>query len=309
MTDREGEVVWDTGEIKLMAKIEPFNFNQLVFETRKKGATNNISWDGNCIKIDTSVYRGHILAYFDNNTIIANGRTVESNDYSANPGLASIDENVIEYYNLSDSTGGESFTWDFDLKLDDFDVDGPRFDIWLRDGNHTVSNEVKTINYTYNITVVKDGKRVVVENFDIDEKWYRENPDLPTRTLVVNLDTGEWWIESSIGGNLTGNAKDGHGNPVSEANISIGMKTTTTNLASRYVLKNLPPGNYGVTVSKSGYIPQLKTIKVKENQNTIANFVLVRDSESTKHKQYSSKTRSRSNQQVTVYSDVSIVQV
>ena len=120
----------------------------------------------------------------------------------------------------------------------------------------------------------------------------------------MNLDTGEWWIESSIGGNLTGNAKDGHGNPVSEANTSIGMKTTTTNLTSRYILKNLPPGNYGVTVSKSGYTPQLKTIKVKENQNTIANSVLVRDSESTKHKQYSSKTRSRSNQQVTVYSNV-----
>ena len=305
MTDKEGMVVWDTGEIKLMTKIDPFNFNQLVFETRKKDATNDISWDGDHIKIDTSVYRGHILAHFDNNTIITNGRTIESNDYSADPGLVPIDENVMEYYNLSDSTGGESFTWDFDLKLDDFDVDGPRFDIWLRDSNHTVSNEVKMINYTYNITVVKDGKKAVVENFDIDKEWYREYPDFPTRTLVVNLDTGEWWIESSVGGNLTGTVEDEYGSPISGAEVSIGMKTTATNLTGGYIFTNLPPGNYTVTVSKSGYIPQFKTVEVKENQTTIANFVLARDSNppsiSNVHHQ---PEIVQPNQQVTVYSDI-----
>ena len=305
ITDEEGAVVWDTGEVRLMAKIDPFNFNQLAFEVRKKDATNDISWDGSHIKMDTSVYRGHILAYFDNNTITANGKIIEDNDYSADPGLTPIDENVVEYYNLSSSTGGKAFMWDFDLKLADFTTDGPWVAVWLRNDNYTFDDKVKTINYTYNITATKDGKKTTVEGFDIDEEWHREYPSFPTKTLVINLDTGEWWIESSVGGNLTGTVKDEYGNPISGAEVSIGIRTTTTNSTGGYTFTNLPPENYTVTVSKSGYITQSKTVEVKENRTTIANFVLAKDlnspSISNVHQQ---PEVVQSDQQVTVYADV-----
>ena len=195
ITDEGGNIIWNTGEIKIMAKIGLLDLDQIAFEVRKKDATNDISWENGHIKVDTSVYRGRIRAYVDNMKIIANGTTIEDNDYSNDPGLKPIDENVIEYYDLSKSTGGESFIWEFDIELDEFDIDGPWISIWLRDGKHTPDPNEKIIDYTYTITVSKNGKNVTIHGFNIDSSWYRDDPNTPIKTLVINLDSGEWWIE------------------------------------------------------------------------------------------------------------------
>jgi len=79
---------------------------------------------------------------------------------------------------------------------------------------NTGTGEVKQDNFTYSITASKDGKTASMSGWDIDESWYREDPNTPTKTVVCNIDTGECWVEgvatnlsitnwSSTGGNPT----------------------------------------------------------------------------------------------------------
>ena len=64
--------------------------------------------------------------------------------------------------------------------------------------------EITPQNFTYTITAEEDGKTASLSGLDIDDTWYRENPNTPTKTVVCNIDTGECWIEEATTGILTG---------------------------------------------------------------------------------------------------------
>lgn len=47
-----------------------------------------------------------------------------------------------------------------------------------------------TTDFNYDITVEKDGKSATVTGINPDENWYRSDPGVPTKTIVLTLDTG-----------------------------------------------------------------------------------------------------------------------
>ncbi|MFH1259484.1 MAG: Ig-like domain-containing protein [Elusimicrobiota bacterium] len=181
-----GQTVWDSGALKIEAEIAPLRFNQIAFRTRKQNATNNIAWDSGKIKLETSVYRGKFIFNFDNLKLTVHDSLLENNDFSTAPNLLGTGTEE-KYYNLAASTDGKSFIWEFDLDLTEFDTDGPQAEIWLRDSNDLKDATVKTINYTYTIKAEKDGLAGEIKGVDPDSGWYRTNPDLPSKTVVVVL--------------------------------------------------------------------------------------------------------------------------
>ena len=62
----------------------------------------------------------------------------------------------------------------------------------------TGTAEVKQENFTYAITASKDGKTASMSGLGIDETWYREDANTPTKTIVCNLDTGLCSIEGGV---------------------------------------------------------------------------------------------------------------
>ena len=187
ITDPDQEVIWDTGELQLKADFQPFDLNRIRFDVRSKDATNEISWEPGHIKVDTSVYRGQLVFKFDNMKLVAEGEAIEDNDYSSDPGLTAIDEDVREYYDLSSSTGGRVFTWEFDVDMETFDTDGAWIFIHLKDGNDIQDTQAKTITYTYAISATKEGCTGVVTGVDPGPSWYREDPQVPAHTVTVTI--------------------------------------------------------------------------------------------------------------------------
>ncbi|RLI85246.1 MAG: hypothetical protein DRO76_05755, partial [Candidatus Altiarchaeales archaeon] len=200
------EVIWDTGQISVPS-LTNFNLSRVEFNGRHTGSSDdNISWNSsgyinfrNHGWIETGEW------HIDNMRVNVSGiGLIENNDYSTDPGLIAKIEDENEYYNLSQSTNSNSFVWEFDgLESDSYNK-GPVFEIWLRDNNDTEDSSVKTINFTYAITAQKDGKTASLSGLDIDDTWYREDPNTPTKTVVCNIDTGECWIEGVTTGTLTG---------------------------------------------------------------------------------------------------------
>ena len=50
-----------------------------------------------------------------------------------------------------------------------------------------VKDQMSQTNFTYTITASKDGKTASLNGLDIDESWYREDPNVPTKTVVMVL--------------------------------------------------------------------------------------------------------------------------
>jgi len=270
------EVIWDTGPISVPS-LTNFNLSRVEFNGRHTGSSDdNISWNSsgyinfrNHGWIETGEW------HIDNMRVNVSGiGLIENNDYSTDPGLIAKIEDENEYYNLSQSTNGNSFVWEFDgLESDSYDK-GPVFEIWLRDNNDTEDSSVKTINFTYAITAQKDGKTASLSGLDIDDTWYREDSNTPTKTVVCNIDTGECWIEGVATGTLKGKVTDKDtGSGIEGAVVSTNGYSDTTDDSGDYSI-TLPTGNYTVTASKSGYQSQSKSAEVFENRTTEVNFTL-----------------------------------
>ena len=137
------------------------------------------------------------------------------------------------------------------------------------------TNETEIKNFTYSITAEKDGKTASLSGLDIDESWYRENPNVPTKTVVCNIDSGNCWIEGEVTGALIGKVTDEDGVPIEGALIEANSHQTTTNSSGDYIMI-LPVGNYTVTASKEGYSSNTTTAEILENQTTILNFSLTK---------------------------------
>ncbi|RLG44454.1 MAG: hypothetical protein DRN81_04555, partial [Thermoproteota archaeon] len=140
------------------------------------------------------------------------------------------------------------------------------------------TNETEIVNFTYTITASYNGKTASLSGLDIDESWYREDPDVPTKTVVCNIDTGNCWIEGAITGTLKGKVTDKNtGTPIEGALIEANSHQTTTNSSGDYIITNLLPGNYTVTASKEGYYSSTATAEILANQTTTLNFQLTKD--------------------------------
>jgi hypothetical protein len=59
---------------------------------------------------------------------------------------------------------------------------------------------------------------------------------------------------------------------VSAATISAGGRSTTSNTSGLYTLNSLPAGSYTVTVSKSGWLSQSKSVTVSSGATATLNF-------------------------------------
>ncbi|RLJ03869.1 MAG: hypothetical protein DRP08_02850, partial [Candidatus Aenigmatarchaeota archaeon] len=140
------------------------------------------------------------------------------------------------------------------------------------------TEEVKQENYTYTITASYNGKTASLSGLDIDESWYREDPNVPTKTIVCNIDTGNCWIEGVATGTLKGKVTDKEtGLPIVGATVTANSHQTTTNSSGDYIITNLLPGNYTVTASKAGYYSSTATAEILANQTTTLNFQLTKD--------------------------------
>jgi len=131
-------------------------------------------------------------------------------------------------------------------------------------------------DFTYTISASKDGKTASMSSLDIDESWYREDPDVPTKTIVCNIDTGNCWIEGLATGTLSGKVTDKDtGQPIIDATVTADSYSNTTNSTGGYTI-TLQVGNYTVTATKTGYYSNSTTAQILENQTTIVDIILSR---------------------------------
>ena len=61
-----------------------------------------------------------------------------------------------------------------------------------------VKDQTSQTNFVYTITSSKNGQAASISGLDIDESWYRENPNVPTKTVICNLGTGTCSIEGGV---------------------------------------------------------------------------------------------------------------
>jgi hypothetical protein len=132
-------------------------------------------------------------------------------------------------------------------------------------------------NFTYTITVSKDGYTASITGVDPDETWYREDPNVPTITVECDLSSGNCVIVGVKTGSISGTVTDTNGTAISGATVTDGTRVNTTNSTGGYILPNVPVGSYTVTVSKTGYTPASQAVTVTENQTTIVDFQLTPD--------------------------------
>ncbi|MCK4252127.1 T9SS type A sorting domain-containing protein [candidate division WOR-3 bacterium] len=194
VTNQNDSLILDTGENNITTDISALQFDQLGFEVRQSPyATKEISWDNQGhIKLYTDVYRGIIESHIDNMIIDVDGvGVIEHNDYSSDPGLIPVVEDGFEYYDLSGSTGGNSFTWEFDNIFPILDADGPWVSVWLTNSRTSRSRMSKNINYTYTITASKGNLTGTVRGVDPDETWYCPDPMIPNHTVIIVLGTDQ----------------------------------------------------------------------------------------------------------------------
>jgi len=310
VVSQENKTLWDTGELEIKAAIQPYNFDNLGFEVRKWDpwhVKKNITWvpDG-YVRLYDDIYRGEVELQVDNSTIYVDGvGYIEDNDYTSDPGLIPIEEDGEEYYPLLEETGGKSFVWKFDSKVVAMSGDGPFFALWLRDSRSEMPANPFKIEYSYTIIASKDGKNATFSGLNLDESWLREDPDTPLKTVVINIDTGEAYIEGKITGSVTGVVLDDLGNPVEGATITLNGYEAATNSTGGYVLNNVPIGNHTMSASKLGYYSQSKSIQVLENQTVIVNFTLSKDRVApTIEAVYRAPATVRPDQTVTVFANV-----
>src|SRR5438105_8642285 len=88
------------------------------------------------------------------------------------------------------------------------------------------------------------------------------------------------WTRAQVAGGLHGTSRDPSGAPVSNAHISIKNLTTnnttsfTADVRGSYSSSDLPPGNYSVTVSMTGFLDVTASIAVTVGKQSVLNFTL-----------------------------------
>jgi len=309
--NQNGEVIWDTQELEIKAKMQPYSLNQFGFEVRKWDpwhVTKSITWvPEGYIKLYDKIYRGEAELHVDNATVYVKGiGYIENNDYSSDPGLIPIEEDGEGYYLLQQETSGNSFMWEFDAKIITLSGDGPFFSFWLKDKEADMPINPYKIEYTYTVIALKNGKNATLHGLNLDKSWLRQFSNVPLKTVVLNIDTGEAYIEGKITGSVAGIVYDDLGNPIENAVVTLNGYTVTTNLTGWYLLTNIPTGNYTIKASKQGYYPQTKSIQILENQTLLVNFTLSKDREAPIIKQvYREPENVEPNQVVKVFAEVS----
>ncbi|RLI03284.1 hypothetical protein DRO38_02895, partial [Candidatus Bathyarchaeota archaeon] len=127
-----------------------------------------------------------------------------------------------------------------------------------------VKRQAEQINFTYTITASKDGQTASMSGLDIDETWYREDPDVPTKTVVCNLGTGVCSIMGVSTYNISGYVKYGNGTGIYNARV-INNRTSAeddTDESGYYVLTGMANGTYNITAFKTGFYPNSTVVTI-----------------------------------------------
>jgi len=81
--------------------------------------------------------------------------------------------------------------------------------------------------------------------------------------------------EVILPGSITGSVTDAeNGSPIAGATVSGGTRTATTDATGKYTIANVPPGNYQVTASKSGYESSMSAVTIVSGGTAVMNFSL-----------------------------------
>lgn len=76
-------------------------------------------------------------------------------------------------------------------------------------------------------------------------------------------------------GKLTGQVTDAKGSPIAGATVSVrGQASAQTDRAGRFVIGNLAPGTYHISISKIGFVKSQRSIPVGSGETSPANFKL-----------------------------------
>src|SRR5229473_5285316 len=88
------------------------------------------------------------------------------------------------------------------------------------------------------------------------------------------------WTGAQVAGGLHGTVRDCSGAPVSNARVSIKNLTTnettslTTDVRGFYSSSDLPPGNYSVTASMTGFSDVTASVAVTVGKQSVLNLTL-----------------------------------
>jgi len=103
-----------------------------------------------------------------------------------------------------------------------------------------------------------------------DNTWYRSIPDSYQNTVTIQLP-----IDISVS-NIMGKVTDSNNNPIQNVSVSNSDGSSTiTDINGNYTISNLPPGNYTLTVSKTGYISQSYDFTVLSTETITKDFTLL----------------------------------
>ncbi|MCK4624218.1 MAG: hypothetical protein KAV00_02830 [Phycisphaerae bacterium] len=189
---RNGKTVWEKTD-KLQdgrgRGIWPrLDFDKVVFATgsHRRMKEKKIFWDRKgFITVFNTIGESKIKSNIDNLVLTVEGKgVVEKNDFSTAPALISTEPGREKAYLLKAGTGGASFSMSFDHTLEEFaSGSAPMVYVGLA-GKHTSRTR---IDYTYRITVEKDGLKKVITGVNPGPHWYRSDPGKPTYTITAVL--------------------------------------------------------------------------------------------------------------------------
>jgi thermitase len=78
-----------------------------------------------------------------------------------------------------------------------------------------------------------------------------------------------------VPGSITGTVTDAeNGSPIVDATVTDGTRTAATDATGKYIIADLPPGSYEVTVSKEGYESSSSTVDVPSGNSAVVDFSL-----------------------------------
>ena len=129
-------------------------------------------------------------------------------------------------------------------------------------------------NMTYTIAASKSGQTASMGQFTIDADWYRQTPNTPVKTVVLNLGTGKGSVRTNPTGVITGKITDSRtGKPLAMATVTDGVRFGTTDAEGAYSMV-FPAGAHTITASKKDFAVESKKVDVTDGGQTSADFQL-----------------------------------